>query len=115
MIHNIFENQVKFQSKLNAIYDVVSDNPILFANSMLFMIEELGEVLKEDKRWKNVIRNKKYSSENKKEELCDVFIIMLNLLIFSGIDIDEFLVSVIEKQKINFERLVRELNEGESN
>lgn len=112
-IKKIFANQVQFQRKLNDLDILPRDIPELFANSLLLMVEEIGEVLKEDKRWKSNFRSGKYDEENKIEELTDIFIVMMNLLIFSGLSIKEFMKEVEKKQVVNFERMLKALNEGD--
>ena len=71
------------------------------------MVEELGEVLKADKRWKSH-RNVDYDSGEKLTELADVFITAMNLCIFSGYSIDVVMAAIESKQRINFKRLQEE-------
>jgi len=80
------------------------DNPELFKYHMCAIVEELGELLKADKRWKTH-RNSTYDLAEKMEELADVFITVLNLAIFSGIDAEELFASVITKIQMNVEKL----------
>ena len=75
----------------NGKYDGVThmslpnDNVSLSSYHIQQLVSEIGEVLAADKRWKN-IRNDKYDSENKLEEIADCFIVLMNIAIFSGID-----------------------------
>lgn len=65
------------------------------------MVEELGELLSADKRWKTH-RNVKYEPENKLEELCDVVITAMNLCIFSDIDGDQLYRAIQDKIEKNY-------------
>lgn len=47
------------------------------------LMSEIGEVLDADKRWKSH-RNDKYDKEAKIEELADCFIVLMNIVMFSG-------------------------------
>jgi len=93
---------------LTDIQALPEDNPVLFANSILLLMEEIGEVLKEDKRWKGLFRSNKYSPVNKLDEMTDMFIVMMNVMIFSGVSMVEMLEAVKKKQLVNFERLAAE-------
>ena len=62
------------------------------------LISEVGEVLQADTRWKNM-RNKKYDGENKKEEIADCFIVLMNIAMFSGITGTELAEAI--RSKIN--------------
>lgn len=60
-----------------------TDSKEWFMYHVCAMVEEMGEVMKSDKRWKSH-RNKAYNRDEKLEELADVFITAMNMCIFSG-------------------------------
>ncbi len=99
----IYEKQVEFQKIIidkfqSHISDgnIPADNPTLFQYHMTGIVEELGELLKADKRWKTH-RNDTFDKENKIEELSDCFIILMNIAIHSGYEAADIL-SVIENK-----------------
>lgn len=109
---DIYNLQIGFQSLLtkkglnnieeNTILPI--DDIILFSQHLQHLISELGEVLAADKRWKN-FRNEKYDKENKKEELADCFIVLMNMCIYSGIDSKEILNAIVDKILKNHKRI----------
>lgn len=72
------------------------DNTQLFSYHVQQLISEIGEVLAEDKRWKN-FRNGKYNKDAKLEEIADCFIVLLNIAIFSGFYPEELVRAITEK------------------
>ena len=62
----------------------------------LAMMEELGEVLKADKRWKTH-RNERFVKEEKLDEIADIFITAMNMAMYSGFD-DRTVLNAIEKK-----------------
>jgi NTP pyrophosphatase (non-canonical NTP hydrolase) len=68
-------------------------------------MSELGEVLSSDKRWKN-FRNDKLDLENKREEIADCFIVLMNVAIFSGFTAEEVESSILKKIKENYKRIM---------
>ncbi len=99
---DLYHNQIRFQENvlhtcsedLRAALPV--DSTHWFSYHMQAMLEELGEVLKADKRWKTH-RNERYEPDEKKDEIADVFITAMNLSIFSGYNYNE-LFEAIEKK-----------------
>lgn len=79
---SLFYQQTEFQTNVTGIPAPI-DNTEWFKYHVAAMMEEMGEVLKADKRWKTH-RNATYNPENKLEEIADVFITAMNLAIFSG-------------------------------
>lgn len=75
-----------------------------FEYHTLAMMEEIGEVLRADKRWKTH-RSDRYEPEEKKDELADVFITFMNMCIFSGFGPEEIYKTIIEKIHTNNVRL----------
>ena len=68
------------------------------------MVEELGEVVKADKRWKTH-RNERYLVEEKLDEIADVFITAMNIAIHSGFSSDDIEKAIMDKIQTNYERL----------
>lgn len=105
----IFKKQIKFQKKVlykrsHQNVDIPCDNLDWFKYHILAMVEELGEVMKSDKRWKTH-RNERYDKQEKIDELADVFITLINILIFSGFNANDILEAVDKKIKENSKRL----------
>ncbi len=101
-LNSIFAEQIKFQEIITNL-KLPTDNYNWSSYHILSLVEEVGELLKADKRWKTH-RNKKYDRENKLEELSDIFIILINIILFSGFSIEEIYECVLEKININKER-----------
>lgn len=101
----VFENQTAFQEIVTKLHDLPVDNTYWFSYHMQAMIEELGELLGADKRWKTH-RNEKFDIDNKTEELADVFITAMNLAIFSGLTSEEMHQAIVDKIKKNTEKLL---------
>lgn len=100
-LDSLFEAQKEFQTY--HVHDIPHDNVKWFQYHMTAMVEELGEVLKADKRWKTV-RNTRFVREEKLEELADVYITLLNMTMWSGFTSEELEQSVMKKIKENKER-----------
>ena len=75
------------------------------------LMEEVGELIKSDKRWKNY-RNEFYDKENKIEELADCFITLMNIAMFSGVSGEKMQVAIAEKIRCNQKRLEDVCKEG---
>lgn len=107
-IRPVFDRQIKFQNQVLAHRGQKSTLPLdsnyWFMYHMNAMQEELGEVLKADKRWKTH-RNVAYDPSNKLEELADVVITALNLSIFSGFTAEDLYSAVVSKIEENFIKL----------
>lgn len=107
-----YESQMAFQELViekygyanEEITSIPCDNIYATSYHIQAMAEEFGELVKSDKRWKN-LRNEHYDKENKLEELSDCFITLMNIAMFSGISADEFVDSLNKKMKENAERL----------
>ena len=98
-----FEHQVSFQ-KLVTGAKCPGDNLEQFSYHIQAMVEELGEVVKADKRWKTH-RNERYLVEEKLDEIADVFITAMNIAIHSGFSSDDIEKSIMDKIQTNYERL----------
>lgn len=107
----IYDMQIKFQNlvKDKAPYkfnvgNLPEDNVNGFSQHTLQLMSELGEVLSADKRWKNY-RNDKLDVENKKEEIADCFIVLMNMAIFSGLTAKDLENAIVDKINENFSRI----------
>lgn len=102
-LKQIFNKQIAFQQKVTKIENLPVDDPHWYSYHMLAMMEEMGEVLKADKRWKT--HRNYYNSIEKLDEIADIFITLLNICIFSDIDCDKLLQTVNNKIDENEIRL----------
>lgn len=103
-----FEAQKMFQCRLTGL-DEVKDDPEKFSQQIVQLVEELGELLQADKRWREY-RGDKFNEVEKEKELADVFIVAMNLAIFSGISYEKLVGAIKEKISINFERICGDEN-----
>lgn len=108
---DFFNDQVDFQKKLinNIGYGVEikkipEDNVELSKYHMLALMEETGELVKSDKRWKNY-RNTHFDKDNKLEELSDCFITLFNIAMYSGISAEELELALDKKIAENMKRI----------
>lgn len=100
----MFDAQVKFQKKNLSCTNLPAYDKENYKYHLVAMLEELGEVLASDKRWKTH-RNEKYDEKNKMEELADVLITFMNICIFSGFDIVDIMDVTGNKIIENMKRL----------
>lgn len=105
--HLLYEAQEKFQSKIEGIK--VEDNPDKFQYHITALQEEMGEVLKADKRWKTH-RNAHYNQREKLDELADCYITLMNISMWSGFSSSQILNEIDRKIKTNNKRLERGSN-----
>ena len=98
-----YDNQIHFQEAITGI-KCPGDNLSQFSYHIQAMVEELGEVMKADKRWKTH-RNARYEPQEKLDEIADVFITAINISIHSGFSADEIEQAIENKIKENYERL----------
>ncbi len=68
----------------------------LMSYHTLQLMSEIGELLDSDKRWKN-FRNAKFDNKEKKKELADCFIVLINMAMFSGYTPEEIFNAIDEK------------------
>lgn len=107
----IYNKQINFQREIIkkypydfAVLNVPEDNIAACSQHIQHLISEIGEVLAADKRWKNY-RNSKCDLENKKEEIADCFIVLMNIAIYSGLSAKELEDMILKKIDTNFERI----------
>ena len=86
----LFKKQIDFQKSLLIRQGQIPTSNALpvddlnwFTYHSLAMIEEMGEVMKADKRWKTH-RNCRYEKDEKLDEIADVFITAMNIAMYSG-------------------------------
>jgi NTP pyrophosphatase (non-canonical NTP hydrolase) len=114
-LQTLFDLQMHFQNMILPEVKLPLDSPKWFSYHMQGMIEELGEALKADKRWKTH-RNTAFNPEDKLDELADIFITTINLALFSGIDANTMSGAIIGKilKNIARARLIGRENERSS-
>lgn len=106
-LQDLFNIQKANQSKMlqDGMYDLFKsesttaipvDDVKLMSYHIQQLMSEIGEVLDADKRWKN-FRNQKYDENAKLEEIADCFIVLMNVVMFSGFNGSQ-LVEAIEKK-----------------
>lgn len=78
----LYESQISFQEMVTG-EKLPCDSISNFSYHIQAMVEEMGEVMKADKRWKTH-RNERYVPEEKLDEIADVFITAMNIAIHSG-------------------------------
>lgn len=109
---SIYNKQLNFQRKVKelapyefSVGSLPEDNIRGCSFHVQQLMSEIGEVLSADKRWKN-FRNGKYDKNNKKEEIADCFIVLMNIAIFSGLSAEELENTIINKIDENAKRLL---------
>lgn len=110
-LDTLYSLQTSFQKNISQNEVLPQDNLQGFQYHITAMIEELGELLQADKRWKTH-RNVKFDNDEKLAEYADVFITALNIAIHSGFTSDEVFDAVLQKICENNRRL--ESNAGNS-
>jgi NTP pyrophosphatase (non-canonical NTP hydrolase) len=99
---DIFNAQMEFQKSITGLQTPV-DDVTWFNYHMTAMTEELGEVLRADKRWKTH-RNAKFDPENKLEEIADVFITAINIALYSNYNAKDIANRIMTKIQENTEK-----------
>jgi NTP pyrophosphatase (non-canonical NTP hydrolase) len=108
---DFFNDQVTFQKEVNerfgygvSVENIPEDNVEIAKYHMLALMEEMGELVKSDKRWKNY-RNTHFDKNNKLEELSDCFITLFNVAMYSGISAEEIELALTKKMDENMKRI----------
>lgn len=101
-----YDNQIDFQENITRV-KCPGDNLKQFSYHIQAMVEELGEVMKADKRWKTH-RNERYEKEEKLDEIADVFITAMNIAIHSGFNAEDIEKAISNKIEENYKRLIKE-------
>lgn len=105
----LFDSQLTFQKMVTKENNLPKDDINWFSYHIQAMVEEMGEVLKADKRWKTH-RNAFYDQNNKVEEIADILITTLNLAIFSGLNVQDLYDALSLKISDNFKKYYNERN-----
>lgn len=114
-LQELFNIQLQTQDKLihKGVYDkyknehtiTVPVNDVDLASyHVQQLMSEIGEVLDADKRWKSH-RNDKYDKDAKLEELADCFVVLMNIVMFSGFSENDFADAVMKKLGVVSERI----------
>lgn len=110
-LEECYDEQVKFQKEVVKKYgynvdvkNIPEDNIEVAKYHMLALLEEAGELVKSDKRWKNY-RNTYYDKQNKLDELSDCIITLFNVAMFSGISGKELAEALETKMNENYNRI----------
>jgi NTP pyrophosphatase (non-canonical NTP hydrolase) len=111
-LSTLFEAQSAFQKKVTGI-DLPQDDVKWFQYHTNAMTEEMGELLKSDKRWKTH-RNTNYDPMNKLEEIADVFITTMNIALFSGFCAADVSDAILKKILENVCKLRRNSDDSNS-
>lgn len=99
-----YNNQVQFQEIITG-HKCPKDDVTQFSYHIQAMVEEMGEVMKADKRWKTH-RNGRYEIEEKLDEIADVFITAMNIAIHSGFSDEDVEEAISRKISENYARLI---------
>lgn len=114
-LQDLFDQQMINQAKMliDGMYDnfksegttaIPVDDVKLMSYHIQQLMSEIGEVLDADKRWKN-FRNQKFDKDAKLEELADCFIVLMNVVMFSGFDGAQLTAAIEEKLNKVSERI----------
>lgn len=104
---SLFQQQISFQrkvEKLNENFPIPKDSPERFIYHMTALQEEMGEVLKADKRWKTH-RNSNHDPVEKLDEIADCYITLMNVSMWSGFDASDIIEAIGFKIDENNKRL----------
>lgn len=111
-LQKLYAKQIEFQEEVleqragegQPVIAIPQDVLQWFSYHVQAMVEELGELMKADKRWKTH-RNERYELEEKVDEIADVFITAMNIAIYSGMSGEELEKAVSKKIESNMEKL----------
>ena len=106
---SLYNKQIEFQKLITKEEDLPSDKLEWFSYHIQAMVEEMGEIMKADKRWKTY-RNNIYSKDEKLEEIADAFITLMNISIFSGFSDEEVYNAINNKIETNIIRYKQKQN-----
>lgn len=105
-LFDIFCDQKMFQLMITKEKELPADSLKWYSYHIQAMIEELGELMKADKRWKT--HRTYYDPTNKEEEIADIFITLINICLFSNVGSNKLYIIVKNKIEQNIKRLVGE-------
>ena len=111
MIGKIFDMAKNIQHVKNNGDMLPKDDPVKAFVMLSALVVEVGETLQEDKRWKSLVGDTRVhinNKENKIEELADVFIYLINAVLYSNVDADEFVEIVLAKMELVYNNALDE-------
>lgn len=108
-LHALYLMQMSFQTRVLELEGVdrailPADDSERFMYHTTALVEEMGEILKADKRWKTH-RNTTYDRSEKLDEYADLFVTVMNIGIFSGFNTTEIVNAIESKIIKNNKRL----------
>ena len=105
---DLYKKQIEFQEYITGV-KCPGDNLKEFSYHIQAMVEELGEVMKSDKRWKTH-RNGRFEPAEKLDEIADVFITAINIAMHSGFSAQDVLSAIDCKIQKNNDRICKNDN-----
>ena len=109
-LNSLFERQAIFQSLINEddySGDYPRDDVENYSANALLMVEDIGELLKTDKRWRT-FRGGNHDEVNKSSEIADIAIVLTNICLYSGMTADDLVKAMSDKIDVNMMRLIEE-------
>lgn len=113
MFKELFEKQLNNQQSLldagnysrfatnnllnNGELKLPQDDIGLFSYHIQQLVSEIGELLHSDKRWKSFRNEGSQSFEDKVSEIADIYIVLLNIAIFSGLSAEKLYEGINKK------------------
>jgi NTP pyrophosphatase (non-canonical NTP hydrolase) len=102
-LQTLFDIQKIYQKQVTG-KDTPIDDLQNYSYHVQAMVEELGELMKADKRWKTH-RNVAYDPQNKLEEIADCFITLINISLYSGFSCTQVGQAIFQKIRENMDKL----------
>ena len=114
----VFDVQKELQCLIQNKCNTELENVVDMYNSATGAIVEIGEMLQTDTRWKAFTTGSKKLPVIDKEkfigEWADVFIYLMNVLIYAGYETGDARAAIVEKQQANYQRFNFENNKNRS-
>lgn len=102
-MQDLFDRQKAFQMALTG-QTLPVDSRLDFRDQICLMAEELGELAKTDKRWR---KERTKPDGDKLDEIADVFIVAMNLSMFSGFTYEDIIKAIEDKLSRNEQRFLK--------
>ena len=108
------EQMFEFQKQLQLVHnrcltEIPVDDPELCWTHISAAMYELAEAVQEDNRWKTLITDGKitvrYDRAAKLEELTDAMHYLINAVLLSGCDCEEFMAAYNKKNQVLVQRI----------
>lgn len=103
-IASVYNAQRNFQKDLENIGNLPIDSIAKFQYHVTALQEEIGELLKADKRWKTH-RNERYEKAEKLDEFADVYITLMNIALYSDFSSEDIEKAIVKKITTNVNRI----------